>query len=257
MSVRRRARSPMLTCQEIEPLLTAHVDGEATAEAAARVEAHLAWCASCRHRLAAERACRELLRAEAGRLRPHAPETLRARCAQGAAAARAARAGTWRHRWVPLSAAAALLLAIAGVLVVGTARPVSALAARLAFDHVICFSRESTQSSTPDAAQLEAVWADRHGWPIVVPADSASLDLKLIELRRCQPEGEIAHLMYRREGRPVSLYILRESSPGGGSLEITGHQVLIWSSGGRTYAVIGQSARDTNETAAYVSTIVG
>jgi anti-sigma factor RsiW len=249
----------MLTCHEIDPLLTPHVDGETAAETAAHVEAHLEGCASCRQRVAAERACRDRLRAEAGRLRPRAPETLRTRCAQAAAGARPAHQESWRRRWMPLSAAATLLLAMAGVLVVGTARPLSALAARLTFDHIICFGRESAQASAPDPAQLEAAWADRHGWPIAVPAGSTSLDLVLIELRRCRLDGggEMAHLMYRREGRPVSVYIVRDASPGQGSLEVMDHQAVIWSSGGRTYAVIGQTSGDAQETAAYLRGIVG
>jgi len=67
-------------CGKLEALLTAYVDGEASARDCAAVAAHLAECRPCRRRAAIEQAVRQVLRARAGTIRGGAPDALRARC---------------------------------------------------------------------------------------------------------------------------------------------------------------------------------
>src|SRR4029079_935682 len=74
-------------------------------------------------------------------LRVAAPESLRTRCALMGAQVPAAgsRLPASRGRqWAPLSGAATLILAVAGVFVFGLNNPVQALASSLALDHIKC-----------------------------------------------------------------------------------------------------------------------
>src|SRR4030095_4418783 len=102
-------------------------------------------CPPCRKHAADETAARDLVHAHRDTLRATAPETLRARCAQSSAvpapSAFGARRSALIRRWAPLSVAATLVLAVAGVFVLGLNNPVEALAATLTLDHVKCFKR--------------------------------------------------------------------------------------------------------------------
>ena len=192
-------------CLELEPFLAAHIDGEPTAADAGRVNAHLAACRACRVRVSAEKAARDVLHARRDRLVACASPQLRQRCAACATAgplplAPAVHRPFVRRAWVPLSFAATLLLAVAGVFLAGLNRNVEALATGLAVDHVKCFQ------FAPDHAMVEpadagAKWQRRYGWSLTVPRSEPVEQLELLDVRRCMSiEGATAHILYNWRG---------------------------------------------------------
>src|SRR5688500_4232386 len=134
-------------CRDLEEHLAPYVDGEETSAARRAVETHLAACPPCRDHAVAERAARDLVAEHRAELRVAAPDALRARCArlresyggqaEAAAGSRLPASGfplpashlrqgyggqarfapSVLRRWVPLSLAASLVLAVAGVFV--------------------------------------------------------------------------------------------------------------------------------------------
>ncbi|MEP6918938.1 MAG: zf-HC2 domain-containing protein, partial [Acidobacteriota bacterium] len=159
----------MSKCQEIDPLFAPYVDGEAASHERAELESHMDRCPPCRKRLDAERAAHDVLGARGPHLRACASERLRATCtayanqkAGGAASARAA-TGIAR-RWLPLSLAATLLLAVAGAFVYGLNDTVEALTAQLAIDHVRCFQVAPERLEHVDPVTAGRLWSAQHGW---------------------------------------------------------------------------------------------
>jgi anti-sigma factor RsiW len=253
-------------CRELEPLFTSYVDGEAASPERASVEAHLERCPPCRDRVAGERAARDVLHARREGLRASASDALRTRCAAQCAARRAVGARArmlTRRALLPLSLAATLLLAVAGIFIFGLGSEVEALAAQLAIDHKACV-QFTPGNAALDAASAARDWETRHGWPLKLPAGVQSERLELVAARRCiSSRGGAAHLIYRWHGQPLSLYVinqpldgLRDRARGGAmfeSVEKLGEHTVIWSKGERTYAIVARaSTSDLMQVAAYV-----
>src|SRR5262249_47005011 len=168
-------------CGDLDERLAPYVDGEASAESRRAVEAHLAACPECRTQADAETAARTILRGRRDTLSAHASDTLRARCGdianrqspvtianhQPASHSAAASRRSAIRRWAPLSLAATLLLAVAGVFLFGLNDRVEALASSLVIDHVKCFAMTSSSASA-DPAQSAVRWQQDQGWPISV-----------------------------------------------------------------------------------------
>lgn len=230
------------TCRELEEHLAPYVDGEEAPAARRAVEAHLAACPPCHDRAAAERAARDLIAEHRGELRVAAPGALRARCAalQSSVAIRPSSMSSVR-RWMPLSLAASLLLAVAGVFVFGLNDRVEALAASLAVDHMKCFKVSGKAPQAEPAAAARA-WQQDQGWPIVVPPSAPARQLALIDVRRCfSTDGRAAHMMYTWRGAPLSLYVIQEPDGNGGrdrAVDKLGCEAVIWCANRRTYAVV-------------------
>lgn len=145
---------------------------------------------------------------------------------------------------MPLSLAATLVLAVAGVFVFGLNDRVQALAASLAVDHVKCFKVTGTAVEA-DAHTSEVAWQQGQGWPIVVPQAAASQELKLVDVRRCfTSDGRSAHMMYTWRGEPLSVYVLQEEAGRDQIVHKMGQRAVIWCSNRRTYAVV---ASDTTQ----------
>jgi anti-sigma factor RsiW len=247
-------------CRELEPLFASYVDGEAAPDERAELDAHLTGCSPCRDRLAGERTARDVLHAHRARLRAVAPDLLRARCAASATVRPGAARALLSERWVPLSLAATLVIAVGWVFLFGINDRVQALAAQLALDHVKCF--QFPPSHVPaDAAAASREWAQAQGWGIVVPASTGIEQLQLIGLRRClSTHGGVAHVMYRWHGAPLSVYVINRNVNGVADGEAAteeiaklGEEAVIWSTADRTYAVVarGQPA-ELRRVAAYV-----
>ena len=251
------------TCDELDEHFAPYVDGAETPAARRSVEAHLAACPPCQDRVDAERSARDVLLENREELRVAAPVHLRARCARlreslgGQAAVNLQRpASGLLRKWAPLSLAATLVLAVAGVFVFGLNDRVEALAASLAIDHMKCFKVDGTSPHTEPAA-AETRWQQDQGWPIVVPASAPAQQLTLVNVRRCfTSDGRSAHLMYSWRGAPLSVYVLQE--PGGNAghdriVDKMGHETVIWCAGGRTYAVVAQGhPRDLSQIVDYM-----
>jgi anti-sigma factor RsiW len=251
-------------CQQIELLFAAYVDDEAETAERATVDAHLRACPPCRDRIAGERAARDVLRARRTGLRPCASPALRARCAaQGVSPA--IRSGLLSRRaLIPLSLAAAVVLAVSSSLFF-FGNTVEVLAAQLAVDHVKCFQFAPDRGARPvrvDPLTEARSWETSYGWPLKVPASAVSEELELIGVRRClSSEGRVAHMMYRWHGQPLSVFVLNSRAGGTnqGQPEIEevvtkmGENTVIWSRGDRTYAVVARGpSPDLQQVARYV-----
>jgi anti-sigma factor (TIGR02949 family) len=244
------------TCRELDEHLAPYVDGEEPPAARRSVESHLAACPPCLEHAEAETAARNLIRDHREDLRVGAPAALRARCAAlsasanataGSAFAEAAPGQTGRRsamasvrRWAPLSLAATLVLAVAGVFVFGLNDRVEALAASLAVDHVKCFKVGSVPVHA-DPAIAARGWQQRLGWAITVPKSEPAQQLTLVDVRRCfSTDGRTAHMMYTWRGAPLSLYVLPENIGRDRVVDRMGHEAVIWCANNRTYAVVAE-----------------
>jgi len=252
-------------CRDLEAHLAPYVDDEEPPTTRRAIDAHLDACPPCRRHAETEAAARELVRSHRETLAVRAPESLRARCAAQAQSGsggienrvignrviddrviddrriddrRISNRPSAIRRWVPLSLAATLVLAVAGVFLFGLNNRVEALAASLAVDHVKCFKVSGTDKHA-DAAGAELRWQQDQGWPIVVPPTTAAEQLTLVDVRRCfTTDGRSAHMMYTWRGAPLSLYVLPENLGHDRVVDRMGHEAVIWCANSRTYAVV-------------------
>jgi anti-sigma factor RsiW len=240
----------MSKCQDLDPLFAPYVDGDVASHDRAAFDAHLERCPPCRQRLEAERAAHEMLVARRSTLRVCASDRLRATCAgyanQPPAQPSPVRAVRGRApRWLPVSVAATLVLALAGAAFYGLNDSVEAMAAQLTLDHVRCFQFAPERLEHADAALAGQTWASAHGWTLQVPPSSATRQLELLGVRRClSTEGGVAHVMYKWRGQPLSVFVLPRTIRGSRGLrEISqkfGHEALVWPDGDRTYVIVAQ-----------------
>jgi anti-sigma factor RsiW len=240
----------MRSCEELEPLFATYVDGEGSPDQREAVQAHLERCATCRRAVQAERAARAALTSCRTRLAAHASPRLRERCAACACSP----SGWWRlagarraatQRWIPLSFAATMLLAVIVVFLIGINGGDRALAAQLAIDHVKCFK------FAPDRADADPIraadrWKETYGWLLAVPHSAQEEQLELLGVRRCiSTQGSSAHIMYKWHGQPLSVYVLNSVPKSDVHVErlvsSLGEQTVMWTEGGRTYAVVGKA----------------
>jgi anti-sigma factor RsiW len=246
----------MADCTSIDPLVTPYVDGELSSADRTRVDEHLRRCPPCYSRVAAEGAVRDLVRARRGGLSTdHASETLRAQCSglawRGgqAAASQPGTAPAAGVRWRPSPGAAALaatLMLVAGgaFLYQATEHSSRLLAAELTADHVKCFTANSLLGTHDEAATVERSMRSAFGWQLHLPEQLDASGYELVGARRClYGEGKVAHLMFRDEGRPVSIFMLPGHVRPEELVDILGHEAAIWSSGDRTFVLITRGSR--------------
>jgi anti-sigma factor RsiW len=239
----------MSECRELEPLFAAYVDNEVPADDRDRLQAHLAACSSCRRHVALERAAHEVLHARRRQLVTAAPLQLHKRCAAcacGPSQKRAAQTTRWvaPRRWLPLSFAATVLLAVAAVFFTTLNGSAEALATQLAMDHVKCFQFAPAHAEV-DPVVASSLWKKTYGWLISVPTSAPVEQLELLDVRRCiSTQGASAHIMYKWRGHPLSVYVLNSAptfDPGAERLvSRLGQKAVIWTEAGRTYAVVGR-----------------
>ena len=234
----------MPSCREIDPLFAAYVDGEASADQRAAVDAHLKACPKCRHQTALQAMVRDTVREKL--CRPCAPDALRARCRA------AAHPGILpfripRSTLASLSIAAALMIVLGGVLLFSLTRlSPTVLAAQLTLDHLKCFAVDSPTAPV-DARASEEQYARDYGRPVRLPRAEVA-GLQLVGMRRCYcGEGAAAHAMYRLNGRPVSLYVIPDAQRDRASTDVFGHDAVIWSNENVTYVLVSQEPRATLE----------
>ena len=90
---------------------------------------------------------------------------------------------------------------------------------------------------------------------MTVPASLPSERLELLAVRRClYGDGRAAHLMYRVNGEPVSLFILPGLTRPAAELSLFGHDEVVWTQGDRTYMLVarGGLASDLARVASYL-----
>ncbi len=230
----------MPSCRDIDPLLTAFVDEEATVAEHAAVRAHLQECAPCRGRASAEATARRLLRERAGALQVEAPAGLRARCQPGSPTTLF---GSFA-RPVRVWATAAAVLAVFAAIFYAAGRGSTVLAAELALDHVKCFALFEKSAGPGDPATIAGRLHRSYGLTVSVPAGSVALGLRLMGGRRCfSTDGRVAHILYRHHGRPLSLFVLSGTTRAAEQLAVIGHEAIVWSHGGTSYVVLAREPR--------------
>ncbi len=237
-----------MTCREVEEKLAAFVDGEAL-ESYAVLIAHLESCDACRASAHAQSVARTVLRARAAELSPLAPPGLRTRLlANGPQASslepRAVPDLSWTGRLTAFATAAAVVLTLGAVLLpVTTIRSTAVLAAQLALDHLKCFTIDGDADGRPiTKAQAEATLRQEYDLAVDVPPSLPGERLDLMAVRRClYGDGRAAHLMYRLNGEPVSLFVIPGLARPPGELSLFGHDQLVWTAGGRTYMLVARA----------------
>jgi anti-sigma factor RsiW len=255
----------MADCSNLEPLFTPYVDGEASDADRAAIDAHVRACSPCRDRLLAERAARDAIVTCRDNLRCHASSELKKRCeatrtvhAPPARPAASGRTMLRRVAWVPVSLAATLLLAVGGVFLYGLRGGSEALAAQLVADHVKCFEFSPEPTILPDPRAMARDWLALRGWVLQVPESASAEHLQFMGLRRClSTEGLTAHIMYKWNGQPLSVFVLNSDrkhiGPVPHLVERFGQEAIMWSRGGRTYAVVARGRpTDVEHVAKYV-----
>ncbi len=240
----------MPTCRDLEPLVTAWIDGVATDGDRRAVEGHLGACGACRARADAEGAVRALIRGHAaGALRAEAPAWLRARCRVVPFAPDVTAAPVTRATALRLPLAAALAFGLTVLLIYGlTVASPTTLVAQLVLDHVKCFviTREPRTPVRPEL--VEARLSERYGWKLDVPGDSDGRGLRLVGSRRClDGEGTIAHVLYRYNGAPLSLFMLPERVRPAEIVDVLGYEAIMWPGEHRTFVLLGSGPREELE----------
>ncbi len=247
----------MPDCSSIDSLVTPYVDGDLTGASRDALEHHLRACPPCYSRVAAERAVRDLLHARQASFKGEcAPAVLRATClgygAQGGTSkttafgpVSAAADARWRRRATPLAAAAALVLVVGGAfLYQATDNSSRVMAAELAADHVKCFMVNAVLGTHQSAATVEQSMASGFGWGLHLPAGTEQEGLELVGARPClYHKGQVAHIMYRHNGEPVSLYMLPKTVHPEQIVEALGHECAIWSGADRTFVLVARETR--------------
>lgn len=245
----------MSKCRDLDPLFAPYADGEAQGGDRESVESHLEKCPPCRERVAEQHAIHTVLASHRPSLRVSASEGLRARCAAQASAGRTT-SGIPKSqvvvrprlsRWVPLSLAATLLLAVAGAFIIGLNDTVEALAAQLTIDHVKCFQFAPERLQHADALTAARDWAEKQGWAIDIPASSSTAGLELLGVRRCATtsSGRVAHVMYTWRGEPLSMFVvprtMHDIPEQQEFVEKFGHEAVIWNGRDRTYVLLARA----------------
>jgi anti-sigma factor (TIGR02949 family) len=226
-------------CRDVDEHLAPYVDGEETQDTRRSVDEHLAACPPCRDHAEAESTAREIVRQNRDVLCARAPEALRAKCVGlHGQSPTGHRHSAILRKWMPLSLAATLVLAVAGVFLLGLNDRVEALAASLSVDHVKCFTVGGGDKHV-DPGQAEHRWQQDQGWPIAVPETEAAEQLKLLDVRRCfSSDGRAAHMMYTWRGAPLSVYVLQGNAGRDRVVDKMGRETVIWCANRRTYAVV-------------------
>ena len=251
----------MSSCHDLEPLVTAWIDGAATSEQRQAVEAHFKVCPRCQQRADGEGAARELVRTRAPKvLRSDAPPDLKERCRTVCSGyATVATRRRLSARPLRFSMAAAVVLAVGGVLIYGlTESSTTTLAAQLTLDHMKCFVLTRDPSEPVNADLVEAQLRERYGWSVDVPGDSEAQQLRLVGGRRClYGEGTIAHILYRHNGQPLSLFLLPKKVRSSALVDVMGHEAIIWAQNQRTFVLLGSEPRgQLQQIAGYMQAMV-
>lgn len=233
------------TCVHVRPLLAGCADGAASEGERAHVAAHLATCPACAQALQVQQLMHQAMGRLGREITDPAPPGLHTRIAAALAAERqpVIEVG-WRTRLSAFAAAALVVLALGAIaLPLVTGRSNVVLAAQLALDHLKCFTIDGhDHGQALGVAEAEAELLHDYGWRLRVPRTAGSDHGRLISVRRCiYGDGRAAHLLYRVDGDPVSLFILPGLERPTDQLSLFGHDEVVWNTGGRTFMLVGNA----------------
>jgi anti-sigma factor RsiW len=241
-----------MPCDRIDPLVTPFIDGELPDVERRTIEEHLRVCPPCHSRVTAERQVHELIRVRVPVLsKAIAPDALHARCwqiarlAPQAADAAVLAPAPLSRRLAPYALAASLAIVVGGAFVYqATDKSARVLAAELTADHMKCFAMNRALGTQQGRAAVESSMAAGFDWRMHLPDDPARAGLELVGSRPClYGEGRIAHIMYRHNGRPVSLFMLPKAARTEELVEVLGHEAKIWCVGNRTFVLVAREPR--------------
>jgi hypothetical protein len=130
------------------------------------------------------------------------------------------------------------------------------MAAELAADHVKCFLIQNLSGTEQLAGPVEYSLASKFGWPVHLPERPDRAALELVGERTClYGQGRVAHILYRHQGRPVSLFMLPNDTRKDEVLDTLGHEAAVWSVGNRTFVLIAREPKvDFERMALFVRT---
>ena len=255
-----------MNCAQVEERLPRFVDEE-NVDNGAEIAAHIATCEACRASAHAQKIARAVLKARAAQLSPIAPPGLRTRIAANVSQGVKTRPQDlktlpffgWTGRLSAFAAAAMLVLTLGAVLLpIATIRSTAVLAAQLALDHLKCFTIDGDAGGQPITSDdAEATLLREFDFTVSVPASLPAEGLDLLAVRRClYGDGRAAHLMYRVNGEPVSLFVLPGLTRPAADLSLFGHDELVWTQGDRTYMLVARGGlrSDLGRVASYLRT---
>jgi anti-sigma factor RsiW len=245
----------MPDCASIDPLITPYIDGDIGAPERLLVDEHVRACAPCHSRVTAERAVHDLVRTRRAELAcERASAALRDRCARlrrqsAGSSAGGGPAAAWRAKLAPLAIAASVMaVAGAGSVYLLTERSSKLLAAELTADHVKCFGMNSILRAETDPSAAERTMVSTFGWHMPPSDAAADAGMELLGARVClYGRGLAAHLMYRHNGQPVSVFMIPKTSRSEAVVDVMGHEAAIWSTGGRTFVLVAREPEDRAE----------
>jgi anti-sigma factor RsiW len=239
----------MPNCQQIDSFVTPYVDGDVNQADRDIVERHLRDCPECSSRIRSEQAVHDLLRDRRAVLEAAcAPPKLRVRCSSLGHSNEpvAGWITTWRPRIVPALLAASLVVIVGGAFLYElTERSARVMAIELTADHVKCFRLiNNVLGPNHEPGAVESSMASRFAWQVRLPEHPEQAGLELIGARPClYAEGLAAHIMYRHNGEPVSVFMLPKKTRSEEQIEVLGHQAAIWSADNRTFVLIAREPR--------------
>jgi anti-sigma factor RsiW len=134
-----------------------------------------------------------------------------------------------------------------------TERSTRVMAAELTADHIKCLAMNVVIGTDPAPEAVESSLFDHFGWRAHLPDGAARAGLELVGTRPClYGEGKIAHIMYRHEGHPVSLFMLPNAVRSRELVEVLGHEAAVWCVGNRTFVLVAREPRQQVEQMASV-----
>ena len=146
----------------------------------------------------------------------------------------------------PIALAASLVTVVGGTfLYQATHRSARVMAAELAADHVKCFAMNRAFGTHEEPSAVESTMLSSFDWRMHLPADPSRAGLELVGARPClYGEGKIAHIMYRHQGRPVSLFMLPSTERTQGLVKVLGHEAAIWCANNRTFVLVSREPEE-------------
>lgn len=233
-----------MNCHDIDIQLTPYLDDELSEDDCICIEAHLAQCAACAHRVEMERHNHSMMRSLA-RQGPAAPERLRLAIAAGLDREEAAIRRAWRLRVGAAAAGVALAFAVGSQQYRGYQLRLYEQDAALR--HARQFPLEIRQ---PRADAIEAWFGGKLDYPVVLPqfANATATGARLLQVR----DKPAAYIRYDAR-RPLGLFVYGDnhdvdvgSQPAVGSSN--GYNVVSWREGDVVYQLVTDlDERDVRE----------
>ena len=150
-----------------------------------------------------------------------------------------------RSGLLPYALAASLAAIVGGAFVYqATDKSAHVLAAELVADHAKCFALNGALGTHQASFAVEQSMAVSFDWRVHLPDEPSRAGLELVGARPClYGEGRVAHIMYRHQGKPVSLFMLPHTARAEELVDVLGHEAAIWCANNRTFVLVAREPR--------------